>query len=144
MPKLTPQAAADKWATNSGAAGPAYVAGAQNTQKDPTALAAAAAPKWFAGVQNAYQNGLFQSGLARSGKAGWLAGVTGKGQNAYTNAVGNATVKQKVASVFTGLFAAEANLQATIDAMPNVTAADAEARMLAWTRGMKALRGTFR
>lgn len=144
MPKITAQAAAEKWATNAGAAGAAYVSGAQNTSKDPTALAAAAAPKWFQGVQASYQNGTFQSGLARSGKNGWLAGITGKGQTAFTNAVTNATVKAKVATVFTGLFAAEANLQATIDGMPNVTAADAEARMLAWTRGMKALRGTFR
>ena len=144
MPKLTGAQGAAKWATNSQAAGPAYVSGAQNTTKDPTQLAAAAVQKWYNGVTAAFQGGLFQAGLARSGKQGWLNGVTGKGAQNYLNSVGNATVQQKVSTVFTALYNAEASLQAQIDAMPNNTAADAEARMLAWTRGMKALRGQFR
>lgn len=144
MPKISAQAAAQKWSTNTAAAGPAYVAGAQNTQKDPTALAAAAVQKWYNGVTQAFQAGSFQSGLARAGKTGWLAGVAGKGAQNFQNSVSNAAVVQKVQTVFTGLFAAEANLEAQIASMPNNTPADAEARMLAWTRGMRALRGQFR
>lgn len=144
MPKISGQAGAAKWATNSAAAGPAYVQGAQNTQKDPTALAAAAVQKWYNGVTASFQAGTFQSGLARSGKQGWLAGVTGKGAQNYQNSVSNPTVQSKVAQVFTNLYAAEAALEAQIASMPNNTPADAEARMLAWTRGMRALRGQFR
>jgi hypothetical protein len=142
MPKLTGSAGAQKWATNSANAAQAYVTGSQNTTKDPTALAAAAAQKWYNNVSAAFQAGTFQSGLARAGKAGWLAGVTGKGAANFTTGV-NAALS-KATTVFTALYAAEANLQSQIDSMPNITAADAEARMLAWTRGMKALRGQFR
>ena len=142
MPKLTPTAAAQKWQTNTAGAAAAYVAGAQSTTKDPTALAAAAAQTWVQNLQTAYQNGLFQAGLQRKGKAGWLAGITGKGQANFSNGVNNAV--GEVTSVFNQLFPFEANLQAQIDAMPNVTPTDAENRMLAWTRGMRAARGQFR
>ena len=54
MPKISAQAAAQKWATNSAGAAQAYVAGAQNTTKDPTALASAAVQKWYNGVTSAF------------------------------------------------------------------------------------------
>ena len=130
-------AVADKWSTRSSAAAPDYAAGAQATDKDPTQLAIQAAPRWFAKVQDAYNQGRFQAGLARAGKAGWLAGVTGKGQQNYANSVGSAAVKSKVATVFGQLLPFEANLQAQIATMPNVTDADKEARAIAWMRGMR-------
>jgi len=142
MPKLTPAAAAQKWQQRTSGASADYVAGAQSTQKDPTQLAAAAAQKWFTNVQAAYTGGLFQQGLARASKAGWLAGVTGKGAQNFVTGVNAA--EGKMNQVFTQLFPYEQQLQSQIDAMPNVTAADAENRMLAWTRGMRQFRGQAR
>lgn len=129
------QAVADKWATRTSAAAPDYVAGAQATDKDPTQLAINAAPRWFAKVQDAYTNGRYQQGLARAGKAGWLAGVTGKGKDNFANGVTNA--KAKVATAFGPLLSFESNLQGQINQMPNVTDADKEARAIAWMRGMR-------
>jgi homoserine acetyltransferase len=129
------QAVADKWATRASAAATDYVAGAQATDKDPTQLAINAAPRWFAKLQDAYNNGRYQQGLARAGKTGWLAGVTGKGKDNYANGVNNS--KPKVAAVFGQLLPFEANLQQQINQMPNVTDADKEARAIAWMRGMR-------
>lgn len=142
MPKLSAAAAATKWQQRTSGASQDYVTGAQSTQKDPTQLAAAAAQKWFTNTQAAYTKGLFQAGLARSGKAGWLAGVTGKGAQNFVTGVNAA--EPKVAQVFQQLFAYEATLESQIASMPNVTPADAEARMLAWTRGMREFRGQAR
>lgn len=130
-------AVADKWSTRSSAAAPDYVAGAVATDKDPTQLAINAAPRWFAKLQEAYNQGKFQAGLARAGKTGWLNGVQGKGAQNYANSVGSAQVKSKVAAVFGQLLPFEANLQSQIAQMPNVTDADKEARAIAWMRGMR-------
>lgn len=129
------QAIADKWASRTSGAASDYVAGVMNTDKDPTQLAIAAAPRWFQKVQEAYTQGRFTSGLQRAGKAGWQAGVRDKGETAFSNGVNAA--KTKVATAFGPLLAFESNLQARVQAMPNVTDTDKENRALAWIRGMR-------
>lgn len=129
------QAVASKWSQRTQAAAPEYVSGAQATDKDPTQLAIQAAPRWFAKVQEAYNGGKFQQGLARSGKQGWLAGITGKGAQNFANGVANA--ESKVSQAFSSLLPFEANLQAQVQQMPNVTDTDKENRALAWMRGMR-------
>lgn len=133
------QAIAQKWSTRTQAAAQDYVSGAQSTDKDPTQLAIAAAPRWFQKVQEAYTGGKFQRGLAASGKAGWLAGITGKGATNF--ATGVAAAESKVAQAFGPLLQFEANLQAQINQMPNVTDTDKENRALAWIRGMRNYNG---
>jgi hypothetical protein len=142
MPKISAAAAAQKWQQNTSASLQTWTANSNSTSKDPTQLAANAAQKWFTNVQSAYNLGLFQAGLARSGKSGWLAGINGKGQTNFVGGVNGS--EQKVAGVFNALFQYEAGLQNQIDTMPDNTPADAEARMLAWTRGMRAFRGQAR
>lgn len=142
MPKISAAAAAQKWQQNTSGALQLWTDRSNQTTKDPTQLAAAAAQKWFTNVQAAYNNNLFQQGLARAGKAGWLAGINGKGQANFTGGVNGS--EQKVATVFGALFAYEATLESQIASMPNNTPADAENRMLAWTRGMRNFRGQAR
>ena len=132
------QAVADKWASRTAAAAPDYVAGVMNTDKDPTALAIAAAPRWFAKLQEAYTQGKYTSGLQRSGKQGWQDGVRTKGETAFSNGVQNS--KTKVATAFGPLLAFEAGLQSRVQAMANVTDTDKENRALAWIRGMREYR----
>lgn len=127
------------WATyqaNAGAAGPKYLAGVESTTKDPTALAAAAAPKWFQKLTEAYQQGRFQAGLAKVGKQGWIQAVKDKGAANFVTGV-NAAETKFLAS-FTKLLAYEAQAQQQIASMPNVTSADGDQRMLAWKHLMEA------
>lgn len=127
------------WATyqqNAGAAGPKYLAGVEGTSKDPTALAAAAAPKWFQKLTEAYNQGKFQKGLAAVGKTGWQAAVRAKGAANYVTGV-NAAEPKFVAS-FTKLLAYEATAQQQVQSMPNLTSADSDQRMLTWKHLMEA------
>lgn len=129
------QAVATKWVNRTQGAAQDYVNGAQATDKDPTQLAIQAAPRWFQKVQEAYQQGRYQQGLANSGKTGWLRGITTKGAANFSTGVGAA--ESKVATAFASLLPFEANLQAQINQMPNVTDTDKENRALAWIRGMR-------
>lgn len=138
MPKLDASAAAAKWAQRAGSAGQDYVDGARRTDKDPTALAVQNQARALANYTRSLTSGEWAARLRSVGKAGWLAGVEGKGVNNYTNGVQQS--EAKVAQAFGALFAFEANLERQIASMPNVTDADREARALAWIRGMRAYR----
>lgn len=128
-------AVAQKWVDRTSGAAQDYVNGVMTTDKDPTQLAIAAAPRWFARLQAAYTQGKYQAGLARSGKSGWQDGV--KATGAANFGVGVTAAQGKVAAVFGPLLSFEANLQQRVQAMPNVTDADKENRALAWIRGMR-------
>lgn len=130
MANLDPQAVLTKWKTNTTNAATAYVAGAQNTQKDPTALAIAAIPYMRARILDAIDTGRVANGLRRSGKSGWLAGVEGKGKQNFEAGVANADTT--FLRGFTPLLNYIGQKQGAIAAMPNATVADRKARMTAW------------
>lgn len=123
-----------KWKTRTVAASGDYVTGAEQTTKDPTALAIAAIPRMRANIISAIDNGVVANGLRRAGKQGWLTGIQTKGAQAFTNGVNNADVK--FSGAFDKLLAAERTLQSQIDAMPNVTDQDRKNRMTAWFDGL--------
>lgn len=79
----TVQQAQSNWTSAGPRATTDWVAGITNTQKDQAALAAAAAPRWFAGVQDAYANNRFQNGVQRRGTAYWKSQSEAK-QGSYT------------------------------------------------------------
>lgn len=128
-------AVADKWETRSTNAAPDFVKGVQSTDKDPTALAIAAIPRMKTNIVAAIDSGKVANGLRRAGKQGWIDGVVAKGESAYSNGVSAA--KDKVAAAFAPLLTFENGLQQKIAAMPNVTDADREKRMIEWVRGMR-------
>jgi hypothetical protein len=131
----TAQEVTQKWTTRTSAAAPDYAKGVAETDKDPTALAIAAGPRYLANVQAAFQSGKWANGLRRAGKAGWQAAVASKGQQNFANGVNAA--EAKVLDAFTKLLAFEQNLQNQVNGMPNVTDNDREQRMLTWVRGMR-------
>ena len=106
-----------------------------NTPLDPTALAIQAGPRYLQNVQNAFNSGKWANGLRRSGKTGWQNGVQTKGATNYQT--GATAAVDKVTAIATSLLSFESNLQRQIQAMPNITDADREARALAWIRGMR-------
>lgn len=135
MATLNAQEVAAKWRNRTSAAAQDYADGVARTDKDPTALAIAAGPRYLANVQAAFQSGAWANGLRRVGKSGWQAAVAAKGATNFANGVNAA--EDKVAAAFGPLLAFESNLLQRVGSMPNVTDTDRENRMLAWTRGMR-------
>ena len=131
----TAQEVTAKWKQRTAAAAQDYADGVAKTDKDPTALAIAAGPRYLANVQQAFNSGKWANGLRRVGKQGWQAAVATKGAQNFANGVNNA--EGKVADAFGRLLAFEQNLLNTVGGMPNVTDTDRENRMLAWVRGMR-------
>ena len=131
----TAQAVATKWQQRTSAAAADYAKGVAETDKDPTALAIAAGPRYLQNVQKSFNDGTWANGLRRVGKSGWQAAVAAKGQTNFSTGVQAA--EQKVTEAFTKLLAFEQNLLNQVGSMPNVTDADRENRMLAWVRGMR-------
>ncbi len=91
----TASSVAGKWQTKAGSSASDYQQGSQQTTKDQSAAAIAAAPNYAAGVQAAISAGLFQKGLQQSGKAGWLAGINQKGVTNYQTGVSASGSAQK-------------------------------------------------
>lgn len=131
----TAQEVAAKWRQRTSAAQQDYVDGVARTDKDPTALAIAAGPRYLANVQAAFNSGKWANGLRAVGKQGWQAAVAAKGGTNFANGVNAA--EATVVDAFTRLLSFEANLLNSVNNMPNVTDTDREARMLAWVRGMR-------
>lgn len=76
-----------KWAERAASAGAAFGEGARTTVKDQSANAIAAKTLYAAGVQEAISKDRFAKGLQKSGKAGWLKGITEKGEMNYATGV---------------------------------------------------------
>lgn len=129
------QQVAAKWAQRAGAAAQDYVNGAQQTDKDPTALAIAAIPRMRAQVLAAIDTGKVAAGLRRSGKQGWLDGITSKGASNYSSGVSAA--QGKVEQAFSSLLSYEQALLGRLATMPQNTDAERDARALFWIQGMR-------
>ena len=84
---------------------------------------------------NAVQSGLWARRLGNVGTQGWKSAVAAKGAANYATGVNAAKTKfqQKIAAVLTY----EAGLQSQIQSMPSGSPAANDARMLAWSNGMR-------
>lgn len=129
------QTVADKWVSRTSNAAQDYATGVAQTDKDPTALAIQAGPRYLQAVTEAFNSGKWANALRRTGKSGWQQAVAAKGVSNFSTGVSAA--RDKVAAAFGPLLAYESNLQSRIASMPNVTDTDRENRMLAWVRGMR-------
>lgn len=132
----SPQTAAAKWLQRSSAASGDYVTGAQNTDKDPTALAIAAGPRYLQQVQARYNDGTWANRLRASGKQGWLNGITSKGATNYASGVQAA--QAKVEQAYSSLFAYEAAGLSRLASMPSNTDSERDQRALFWIQYMRA------
>lgn len=90
--KTASQSAA-KFVERAGAASGDYVSGAQSTSKDQASAAIAGKANWAAGIQAAITGGRYEKGLNKSGKAGWLKGITEKGANRFAEGVASGAGK---------------------------------------------------
>jgi len=136
MPMISVTDAAQKYSDRAGQSGQAFVDGANRTDKDPTALAAAPAAQQKALSQytQAIQSGRVARRLNEVGKQGWLAGINEKGAAAYQNGV-TTTGKRKWATAMNQWFPIFQSLQNQIATMPKATPQDSINRVAAWING---------
>ena len=83
----TASQSAEKFVTRAGAAAQDFVAGSQATTKDQASLAIAAKARYQAELQASFTRDSYSKGLSKSGKAGWLRGITVKGGDRYGSGV---------------------------------------------------------
>jgi len=83
----TAQDSAQKFVDRAGSAAGLYVTGAQATNKDQSARAIAAAPIYQSALTASFTRGAYAKGLQKSGKQGWLDGVTKKGADRYAGGI---------------------------------------------------------
>jgi hypothetical protein len=129
------QTVAAKWVTRTSAAAQDYAQGVAQTDVDPTQRAIQAQSRLRSEFIAAIDSGKWAQRLQAVGKAGWQQAVASKGVQNFSTGV--AAAEQKVAAAFGPLLSFEQGLQSTIQAMPNVTDADRNNRMLAWANGMR-------
>ena len=133
MPKVTPQAAADKWATNAAGAAPRYASGVQNTQIDVVGRALAQEGVMLQNITQAITSGHWRRKLGEVGTAGWKTKTVQKAGN-YGQGINSG--KDKTLRAFQTLFPFMQTLQDAIAQMPSGTQADSIARATAWIQGM--------
>lgn len=83
----TASASQQKWQIKAAASSQDYLTGAQNTSKDQAAAGAAAEAIYQSQLQASFAKKKFSAGLNKSGKAGWLKGVTQKGVSNFATGV---------------------------------------------------------
>lgn len=76
-----------KWQNRASAASGDYAEGAQTTDKDQAQRAIAAKAIYQQALTESFTRDAFAKGLQKSGKSGWLAGITQKGQTNYATGV---------------------------------------------------------
>lgn len=92
------QSSAQKFVERAGSATGDYVSGARETTKDQSANAIAGKANYVKGIQDSIARGAYEKGLSASGKAGWLKGITEKGQNRFAEGVASGAGKYAIES----------------------------------------------
>ena len=81
------QSVATKFVQRASNASGDYVDGAKNTGKDQAANAIAGKDNYQKSLTASFARGSYEKGLQKSGKTGWLDGVTKKGANRFADGV---------------------------------------------------------
>jgi hypothetical protein len=128
------QTVADRWAAAAGAGGQRYADGVASTTVDVVG-AIAALPQAAVNYANAINTGHTARRLAAVGTQGWKAAVAAKGATNYATGI-NAS-KSKYQARMASVLQVEAGLQQSIQGMASGSPAASDARMLAWSNGMR-------
>ncbi len=81
------QESAQKFVDRASSATDLYVSGATSTSKDQSARAIGAKKLYQDGLVASFTRDAYAKGLQKSGKAGWVDGVTKKGKDRYAGGV---------------------------------------------------------
>lgn len=136
--------AAQKWvsAMSSAQTQQAYKDGVQAVTIAPNNAAAANSQGYLNGTQQSVASGNYQRANLAVGLAGWQQPTLTKG--AARLASGAQAALGKMQSFFQQFGPQLQALTAKVQAMPNVTDADKDARMNAMVQGLRALKGKWR
>jgi hypothetical protein len=129
------QTVADRWAAAASVAGTRYAEGVAATDVDVVGRAIAAQTQLINNFTARVQDGTWARRLGNVGTQGWKAAVAAKGSANYQTGV--AAAKPKFAQKIGLVLQVEQTLQGTIQSMPSGTPAASDARMLAWSNGMR-------
>lgn len=137
MARKSPERSAAKYARNAAAAQQDWKEGVEAVTDNPMAKAAAADGKWQTNVSAPDAREKFKRNVGRVSADEWKTRTT-QATGRYAQGVAGAEGKMlKHQQEIAGHMDA---LRRKIDAMPNVTPADKDARMLAWSQGMRQYR----
>lgn len=131
--------ALQRWQAAAGTAASAWTAGINATQKDQAALAAAAQPRWLAGVQDAAANNRFANGVTRRGTAYWKSQSEAKAGN-YTT--GYSAGGNNFSAAIAKIIAAEAQIVSSLPARGDINANLQRSAQMAL--GLHALKGQLK
>lgn len=135
MGKLNnPAAIGKKWAQRASNAAGDYKAGVNDVTENPMDKAAAAVDTWQRRVSSPEARSKFVSNLQGRPISDWKSAATGKGAQNYVTGVQAAESKMTAFAQDVAPFMLA--LQQRVRSMPNATAADRQARAIAWMTGM--------
>lgn len=140
-PHKDPANSAKKYAKNTAAAGDEWLEGFKNPKRDPRAAAAASAGKWEARLNEAIKAKRFGTNVAKYNADEAIANAEAVGKDNYTR--GTVQRLPKVTRKMVALAKVQVAIDAHLVTMPNVTAADREARALYQMREMAKAKGTI-
>lgn len=120
-------------------AGPAYIEGIDSVTEAPTAKAAQNLDKAQRNYADSINSGRMANALNAVTNEQWKTAAKKKGASRL--ATGAVEARAKVQAHVAAVGSQYDALRAQIAAMPRATAADMEARQLAWSRGMRAMAG---
>ena len=128
------QTTVQNWTQSASTAQPRFVAGVQNTDKDPAQLAIANQNALLANFQNAVNSGLWARRLGNVSKAQWQQTTVAKASNYGTGiAAGEAKYQAKMGPVLQVI----GQVVSQVDQMPSGTAAANDQRMLFYANAMR-------
>lgn len=134
MAKMSPEETYQKWANRLTNAVQDVKAGIDRVTESPTAKAAAAKDKWFAGIQRAHSSGKYVRGLQNVSLDDWK--VKARDIGADRIPAGAAGAASKSTEFYAKLLPYEDKLKRQIDQMPSTTIQDSIARMTKWATEM--------
>jgi hypothetical protein len=135
MAGVDPAAMLDKYTRRTQSAGADYAKGVQNPRRSFKAAAIAANGKWKNNVTNAVQQDRFQKGMQGVNEQEAIATAAADAGAAYTAGIQKRL--PKVARAFQVIAPQIAAVSARVQAMPQDSPAQREARMLENLRGMR-------
>lgn len=128
------QQTVQNWTSSASTAQPRFVAGVQNTDKDPAQLAIANQSALLSNFQQAVNSGLWARRLGNVSKSQWQSITVAKAGNYSTGiTAGEAKYQAKMGPVLQVI----GQVVAQVDQMPSGTAAANDQRMLFYANAMR-------
>lgn len=137
---LDPAKAAQKLIDRAGAAGQDWLDGIKGQTVNPASLAVAAEAKYIARMQASIQNRTWAKRLGQVSLSDITGAAEKAGTTAYTTGISNRA--DKILKAFQRIIPKIQAVRDQVNAMPNTTEAQRDAKMLANAAGLRKIKGT--